>query len=425
MPLKRMALSNYRCFADGLDVELRPLTIVLGKNNSGKSALVRAPVLCNTGINTDSPAPLDLDMLGEDFLESFTDLIYGNRPHGNIAIELLFDGDTGPMRLFAVVQHIDEYQSQIITSLEIERSDTRVKLEWEPADPPETARYTIDFEGKQYLGVNITFAGLLPSRLPRDESLIDLRRFLVRTAAAMQVEFPVIRYFGPFRDRPQRRYRLPARTPTDLGASGEYAAPALASDLARQGGQLLRQVNEFLQPELSGWKLNVIERAGQYAVVLTTQDDSFMVNLTDVGTGVAQVLPILVQRALDVVDPPKGPTLEIVEQPELHLHPAAHRGLADIYISAAQRSDTRFIVETHSETFLLRVRRRVAEGIVDPNILAVYFLENSKGIATVRPINIAADGSIDYWPTGIFSEDYEEARALAKAQSQRPNADAN
>ena len=123
----------------------------------------------------------------------------------------------------------------------------------------------------------------------------------------------------------------------------------------------------------------------------------------------------MVQRALDVVDPPKGPTLEIVEQPELHLHPAAHRGLADIYISAAQRSDTRFIVETHSETFLLRVRRRVAEGIVDPNILAVYFLENSKGIATVRPINIAADGSIDYWPTGIFSEDYEEARALAKA----------
>ena len=69
MPLKRMALSNYRCFADGLDVELRPLTIVLGKNNSGKSALVRAPVLCNTGINTDSPAPLDLDMFGEDFLD--------------------------------------------------------------------------------------------------------------------------------------------------------------------------------------------------------------------------------------------------------------------------------------------------------------------------------------------------------------------
>jgi predicted ATPase len=154
-------------------------------------------------------------------------------------------------------------------------------------------------------------------------------------------------------------------------------------------------------------------------------DLNVYVNLTDVGTGVAQVLPILVQRAIDIVKPPERPILEIVEQPELHLHPAAHGGLADIYISAARRSRTRFIVETHSETFLLRVRRRVAEGVVDPSILAVYFLENSKGIATVRPINIEADGGIDYWPTGIFSEDYEEARAITKAQAQRPNTDAN
>ncbi len=419
-----MALSNYRCFAKGVDVELRPLTIVLGKNNSGKSALVRAPLLCNTGINTDSPAPLDLDLLGDDFLESFTDLIYGNRPHGSIDIELVFETDELPLRLFATVQHIDEYQSQIITSLQLERRDMRVRFDWEPADPPENVLYTIDYNGRKFPNLQVTFAGLLPSGEMNVPS--QLRYFLDETAIDIRDEFPTIRYFGPFRDRPQRRYRLPARTPISLGVSGEYAAAALASDIARQQGRLLHEVNEFLQPELSGWKLNVVERAGMYAVVLTFQDDeSFMVNLTDAGTGVAQELPILVQRALDVLNPPDQPILEIVEQPELHLHPAAHGGLADMYVTAAKRSNVRFIVETHSETFLLRVRRRVAEGRLNPDILAVYFLESSQGTATVRPINIAADGSLDYWPAGVFSEDYEEARALTKAQSLRASADAN
>ncbi|WP_208116367.1 AAA family ATPase [Paractinoplanes brasiliensis] len=64
MSLVRMGLNNYRCFAGSIDVELRPVTVVLGRNNSGKSALVRAPLVLSTGIDTDSPAPLDLDKVG-------------------------------------------------------------------------------------------------------------------------------------------------------------------------------------------------------------------------------------------------------------------------------------------------------------------------------------------------------------------------
>lgn len=67
---------------------MRPVTLVLGRNNSGKSALVRAPLVLATGFRTDSPAPLDLDLLGEEIFDSFTDLICGGRPHGSIRIEL-------------------------------------------------------------------------------------------------------------------------------------------------------------------------------------------------------------------------------------------------------------------------------------------------------------------------------------------------
>lgn len=103
MSLASMSLANYRCFARQVDVELRPVTIILGRNNSGKSALVRAPVVCDTGIRTESPAPLDLDRLNEEMLDSFTDLIYGNRPHGSVSLELEFDAAP---RLTATIQNI-------------------------------------------------------------------------------------------------------------------------------------------------------------------------------------------------------------------------------------------------------------------------------------------------------------------------------
>jgi hypothetical protein len=418
MALVRMALGNYRCFAQGVDVDLRPLTVILGKNNSGKSALVRAPVLCRTGIATDSPVPLDLDLVNEDMLQSFTDLVYGNRPHGSIGIELTFDQDNSPLQLSATVQNIDEYRTQILTSLALQSGTDRAKFDWVPSDSPDDARYAVNFNELYYEDLAMSFSGLLPDENSKPDIPADLNEFLLKITNSIRTAFPQIRYFGPFRDRPSRLHRLPARMPDDLGASGEYAAAALASDYARQQGRLTQQVNELLQPELSGWQLSVIEQANMYSIVLTFQgDDSLSVNLADVGTGVAQVLPILVRRAMDILKPPSAPVLEIVEQPELHLHPAAHGGLADIYIAAAKRPDIRFIIETHSETFHLRIRRRIAEGTLDPSLLAVYFLENAGGVATARPITVAGDGSLDYWPIGIFSEDYEEARLISKAQS--------
>jgi predicted ATPase len=138
--------------------------------------------------------------------------------------------------------------------------------------------------------------------------------------------------------------------------------------------------------------------------------------LADAGTGVAQELPILVQRVLDVLEHPSSSTLEIIEQPELHLHPAAHAALADLYLEAARNTGVRFLIETHSEALLLRLRRRIAEGSHSPESVAIYFVDQRDGASTVRRVRIDSSGQLDYWPEGVFSEDYEEARALASAQ---------
>jgi predicted ATPase len=220
-------------------------------------------------------------------------------------------------------------------------------------------------------------------------------------------------------------YRLPARMPAGVGTSGEYAVGILASDVARRRGQLVRQINEGLADQISGWELDVVEWGAMFSVVIKSRHDtSLSVNLADAGTGIAQELPIFVQRAMDVLDPPEHPVLEIIEQPELHLHPAAHAALADLYLHATRDTRVRFIIETHSETLLLRLRRRIAEGDYDPADLAIYFVDHQSGAATVNRINVGEDGGLDYWPAGVFSEDYDEARAIASAQLARRDAGA-
>lgn len=427
MALTRMALTGYRCFAQRQDIELCPVTVVLGRNNSGKSALVRAPLVCETGIRTNSPAPFDLDVLSEGILESFTDLVYAKRPQGSVEIELEFDGAAGPAKLAARVQHIDEYQTQVVSSLRSQADGvvTTVDREpHEPSEPPERVRYTVRSGDRVSRRYPVQFRGLLPAGVPAGGVPDHLVSGLLTTARAIRDSYPTVRYLGPFRDRPARRHRLPARMPTDVGVGGERIASILADDMARRQGRLMRQVNQGLADNLPGWRIDVVERGGLYSVMLTSRDDDTLrVNLADSGTGVAQALPIFVQRALDALSPPRGPVLEIVEQPELHLHPAAHGALADLYLNATRYTGVRFLIETHSETLLLRLRRRIAEGL-DPRTVAIYFVEHTDGAARAQRIGIDADGDLDYWPPGVFSEDYEETQALAVAQLRRQDAGA-
>lgn len=426
MALNRIALASYRCFARRQEVELRPVTLVLGRNNSGKSALVRAPVIVGTGIHTESPEPLDLDQLGERMVDSFTELVHGNRALGSFQLGLELDETIGSVELSATVQHIREHHTQVVDELTINlRGRPELRLVWELSDPRQTPRYSAQVGDRRWSDVPVRFQGLLPVGVEdRGGTMESMPPDVVNRMAAwshvFRHSYPTVRYFGPFRERPQRRYRLPGRMPVEVGVTGEHAAGILASDKVRHQGRLVRELNEKFAGHLPGWRLDVVEQGGLWSVALVSrEDETVQVNLADAGTGVAQALPVFVQRAADLLTPPTGPVLEIIEQPELHLHPAAHAALADLYLNAAEAGSTRFLIETHSETLLLRLRRRIAEGTVDPAMVAVYFVENVNGAATARRIHVDEAGNLDYWPAGVFSEDYEETKELARAQWRR------
>ncbi|WP_067482820.1 AAA family ATPase [Actinomadura hibisca] len=415
MALLRMAFENYRCFKDRQEIELRPITLVLGKNNSGKSAITRLPLILQAGVLTSSSLPLDLDMLGDDPPE-FLDLVYGRNMHRPLVLEFSATGDEILIGLKATIQNVDEVKSQIVSRLDVLHSTPRRGYVWEPSDGKVSNLYTYIQDGEPVDEGTAVFSGLIPSfdeKAKFEEITIE---------AASRDAFRNIRYIGPYRQRPTRLSRLPSKMAQTVGPAGENAVGMLINDHVRGDRQLIAKVNELLRSDtgLTEWQIEVESQGPLYAVILrSTIDSELAVNLLDSGTGVAQVLPLLVQRARDIDQGQSlDSALDIIEEPELHLHPAFHPVLADLFIAAASQ-DNRFLIETHSETLLLRLRRRIAEGRISPDDVAVYFVEQHEGASHARRIHIDEVGSLDYWPTGVFSEDFEEAKKLTQIRLSR------
>lgn len=429
MQITGLTLEQYKAFPRREELEIRPLTVLIGKNSAGKSSIARLPLLLARAVSGRADAPLDLSVDEVDFGSSFTDLVYNRRRHGALTLGLTGKlQDQRTFRLVAKVQHFSERMLQVVTHCEISVGEHTLTLTWTGREPEEGEEpYDVVLQTGQgqpsaVSSLAIAFAGLLPTR-PFLTALA--RRFdLTQTFGADALReldwlLDAIGYLGPFRVSPKRSYQIPGGNPRHVGRSGLHAPALLGADVVRRKSDLLGSVSTWYEENLGGWRLDVDRQGDQFALVLIKPSDpSVRVNLVDAGTGLSQVLPLVVQRQLDMANP-GGSTLEIVEQPELHLHPAAHAPLADLYIDAIASGGRRFLIETHSENFLLRLRRRIAERTtLSSDQVALYWIDDPQGNgSTIQRIDITPSGDVSTWPRGVFAEDIEEIKGIRSAQA--------
>jgi hypothetical protein len=132
----------------------------------------------------------------------------------------------------------------------------------------------------------------------------------------------------------------------------------------------------------------------------------------DIGIGVAQALPIVV-AALDSKCP-----LLAVEQPELHLHPSAQARMGDLFVTQAKK-DRLFLIETHSETLMLRIFRRIRETkrskLPRPELeisratISLLYVATSESGTSISQIRLDDQGKfVDPVPGGFFEEGFDE-----------------
>lgn len=145
---------------------------------------------------------------------------------------------------------------------------------------------------------------------------------------------------------------------------------------------------------------NINERFFPFEINITLNGKE--INITNVGYGVSQILPILIE----MLGRPQG-TWFTLQQPETHLHPRAQAALGDFLFKACERDDQKLIVETHSDylidRFRIRIKRASNENQVDQKLLAqiFFFTRNERG-NHVEVITLNSDGSYpDNQPEGF------------------------
>lgn len=412
MILQSIEFESYKSFPQRQTMTIKPLTIVIGKNSSGKSAFSRLPLLLANSFTPESEEPITVSHNGVEFGGSFIDLIYNRLPHGSLKMTMNFSDET---IINFEVQNINGTPIQMIKKWSIVSKYINLNFEIELTEENIRKTELINYiaDGKKY---KITFQGLVPINMIFPDEEHDSRHIDLLKESLYNFSRNV-EYIGPYRQIPQRVYFHSGRSPTKLGVKGENTPQVLGSSSFRNN-DLINNVGDWYQKYLGGWRMNV-EHVGEFfqVVLISPDDPDVKVNIVDVGQGMSQILPLVVQCMLRT----KGRnSISIIEQPELHLHPAAHGDLAELFAVSAKADGARYILETHSENIILRIRRLIVQGILSKDDVVIYWIDDANRPGSqIREILIDDDGDISEWPNGVFSEDYEEVLAIREAQKNK------
>ncbi|KNF07086.1 hypothetical protein CLPU_26c00110 [Gottschalkia purinilytica] len=145
-----------------------------------------------------------------------------------------------------------------------------------------------------------------------------------------------------------------------------------------------------------------------YSIVIRNKNLGIYNNISDVGIGTSQLLPIIVES----VNSPRGSTI-IIEEPETHIHPKAQSKLSDLFVDCSKNDDKKFFIETHSIFLVTQLQILVSQGKISPEDVRVYYFIQDKDGSRAINMNILENGQFEQeWPSGFFDIHYELGKKL-------------
>lgn len=220
-----------------------------------------------------------------------------------------------------------------------------------------------------------------------------------------------ISYVGPLREPPRRLYQITGYMPPDVGTRGQFAPEIIHRQPSAQVSGLIREwLRRFGLP--SDIRCPTLG-TGAFSLEFRRNTKSPWVSLADLGFGLSQILPLIVQGFYGARD-----SYLVAEQPEIHLNPKLQAQLADLFVAVA-RSGRGALIETHSEHLVLRLRSLIARGAIKAEDVALYYVEKERDTSSVKRVPIQKNGHIEAreWPTGFFEESLRDSLELAAWQS--------
>ncbi|MFO0726481.1 MAG: DUF3696 domain-containing protein [Myxococcota bacterium] len=449
--LTKLRIKNFKAWKDTGEIRLAPLTVLFGTNSSGKSSLGHLLLaLKQTAASTDRRRALHTgDETSLIDLGTFVECLHRRDRKARLQFDLEWSAKLkvhDPLRTGAsYVGTTLSLDTTLSASSQDQPEVERIAYALRHDDAPvlsatlkrsDGGKWSLDAKPYKLVhAVGRKWPVEGPDKFYRvsERSLARYQNadFLAEFALEVERNLGALSYLGPLRDHPHRIYTWSGNTPPDVGKKGESTIAAILAAKGRQlnrgGKQHYQAFEQLIASELVS--LGVIESfqvrqtaAGRkdYEVSVKTRGGLVEVALPDVGFGVSQVLPAVVQA---FYCPPDSTVW--MEQPEIHLHPQVQAELADRFITAIRARErgrdrsTQLIIETHSEHFLNRLQRRIAEKVIEPKDVAIYFAKTSSEGAELEELQINEYGDITNWPENFFGDEMGDIVARTSAAAQR------
>ena len=432
MSITQFTMEEVRCFAERQTLEIRPLTFLVGENSTGKTtSLACFHVLANflRGMGVDfnakpsnSPHPYSMG--------TFKDIVRNSRKKEKI-FKLGFASKYSNEDVEWTVEFVERKGGgePTISSIAIRFSDGAVVFEIR--DDSEMMMHLAAFDKKrnQYrvvcgadvftrlsLSSLLDFLDDLPISFLKGDSAgkTALAKYLgARTGAERSRYDPwdiwnslSVFSTSPIRSRPERTYDPMREFNDPEGSDVPMFLMRLEAAQSDEWRALETQLVEF--GKSSGLFQNIritkkLRRSLSDPFRLQFKVRGPTSNIIDVGYGVSQILPILVQ----ILNPgisqstrrmPRPLTFSLLQQPEVHLHPRAQAEFCSLLVKLATKGNQSFIVETHSDYMIDRARVEIRKGTIRPEDVSLIYFEPKGNIVKVHNISFDKMGNMEGVP---------------------------
>lgn len=436
--LRRIKVKNFKCFSDKQDLELGRLTLLTGANSTGKSSLMYSVL----GALQSPRFPFAYSANGRFVnMGNFSEIVFGHDKDRemeigfsltekgfNIDIDTLWNNDevNDQPQLCKYEAHSSLFDITIVPKPGDDASEYLLTLDYRPPrgiNLPERSRelvlanlYKIAEEYKSiHNGEDVSDklrAGLEDRTIVKDVPLkIGVDRMScyddVQALVAYSQVSEIIRqrikdyksqmnFISSYRLKGERIYLEEDLEHGKIEASGKGFVNQLLHwrESNRENYEALVSAMRSMgllydiEPERIG--------GGQFRVGVSVHKESPLASLSDVGFGISQLLPVVVGD----IELGEGSTL-FAAQPEIHLHPNAQANYADYMISQLTHGKN-YVVETHSEYLLNRIRLAIVKGALNEEDVRIYYLSQEKDSTKVYPVQFTKSGQITGAPKDFF-----------------------
>lgn len=444
--LTELKLANFRLFDDEVTVRFRPITVLIGRNSSGKSSIIKFLLMLQQSLDQRSYDFLSPDgelvSLGR-FAELKNSLTLKDSLTFDLSVRhpiripnhevltsrpLLKDVPNSALlyKVDATVPYTKCVNVGNVCYSLVNRvlNQTAIRRDFKTLSESTFLRLPTDPDLESLLQRNMAIMSeleqideLTTDRTdelePHFKEVWDYIPTMVRAIAqeelvrTLRSQIYSMLHLPPIRYEPGRVIQASSPPTNYVGKDGRYALPHLQRIVDEDEGLytfLLPHIREVAAIEDVEFRTYTGHVTQVYARNSVTGAE---VLIPDYGFGVSQCLPVLVQGA---IMPPLSTLM--VEQPEAQLHPTAQLELGSFFADLWKQRQVASIIETHSRNILLRLRRLIAKDELSPDDVSVAFFTvdpEKENMPIVKNLDINEDGSMEAGlPMEFFGADIME-----------------